>query len=164
MWSLKQGTLLSATYIKCSQKCFGGDFLVEKLTTSCGHVELCDLCIVHTAATRNGNYVRATFWWCLTVNNLQIANTGVHILGILELFWGFHLLHRSLPITLSINYPYAFREWFICRILFNVSHMAFSTIDHSVLYIYICSKLTFFHSKFIRKITSTIDIFILCSC
>ena len=65
---------------------FGGDFLVEKSTTSCGHVELCDLCTVRAAATLNGNCVSfQPFGHVFTVNDLQnckyrspcIRNSGV---------------------------------------------------------------------------------------
>ena len=57
---------------------------MEKSTTSSGHVELCDLCTVHAAATCNGNCVCTTVWLRLTVNGLRIANKGVHVLGMFE--------------------------------------------------------------------------------
>ena len=164
---LSEGTLLNPTHIKCSQKCLGGDFLVEKLTTSSGQVELCDLCTVRATASCNGNCVRITVWLCLTVNVLQIANKGVHVLLTFELFQVFHVLRRFLPTTLSIiSTPIAFWKCLICRVFFNISHSAFSTINHTIFNINICSKIieqTFFYRELVRKITCTVDIFILCS-
>ena len=55
---------------------------------------------MRAAATCNGNCVRVTLWLRLTVNGLQIANKGVHVLGVFKLF---HFLCKFLPTALSMN-------------------------------------------------------------